>query len=525
MASFRSLNGLGFLNSWFEASQWSFAAVAALVPPTITGVIGYFLPIGMRRLAKYRGVLTKSRLDRVIVGQYFSFLIISQFLIFTLIGIMITQIANIVRAATQAKQNYKDILINIQESLPGQIKRQYFLTSNYWLTWLPLRGFLAVLDLAQVIKLLLVWFQKGFFGRTPRDVREYTRPPNFDYAVYYAKLLILTLAIALDQGYIKSVATLPPILFVLAFELYCRKTFDWHFTWYIPTAGELAKEVVHTGDSRHHRLQRRFGHPALHDKLFTPMVHAKVKHLLPRVYSGRIEEMSKIDGETMASTHVTGGLKITAIEENQLEWNRERDDDARSIMSSTTMGNMGRVTPGVGSPGTYVGGGPGQNDYFKSQYAAYLAGGTGVERGVTPSMMGTMDDFEMGHYPNKGSRGNLLDYAEGGGSLSNLLLRTTSRRTTSLVHLLLKRHKAQPINRHTVLLQCGQHDTHGLGPVQIEGHRVEEDRAHFVGWELLQVADDMQELRRGSLMCLRRRLAGGEGFRSQPQKILHMASL
>ncbi|KAE8229330.1 hypothetical protein CF326_g5702 [Tilletia indica] len=479
MASFRSLNGLGFLNSWFEASQWSFAAVAALVPPAITGVMGYFLPIGMRRLAKYRGVLTKSRLDRVIVGQYFSFLIISQFLIFTLIGIMITQIAYIVRAATQAKQNYKDILINIQESLPGQIKRQYFLTSNYWLTWLPLRGFLAVLDLAQVIKLLLVWFQKGFFGRTPRDVREYTKPPNFDYAVYYANLLfmfavamlyaplvplvvifssaafwvsslvykyqlmyvfttknesggrlwrvvvnrmlvcivfmqlILTLAIALDQGYIKSVATLPPILFVLAFKMYCRKTFDRHFTWYIPTAGELAKEVVHTGDSRHHRLQRRFGHPALHDKLFTPMVHAKVKHLLPRVYSGRIEEMSKIDGETMASTHVTGGLKITAIEENQLEWNRERDDDARSIMSSTTMGNMGRVTPGVGSPGTYVGGGPGQNDYFKSQYAAYLAGGTGVERGVTPSMMGTMNDFEMGHYPQKGSRDNLLDYAEG----------------------------------------------------------------------------------------------------------------
>ncbi|KAE8201985.1 hypothetical protein CF327_g7845, partial [Tilletia walkeri] len=327
MASFRSLNGLGFLNSWFEASQWSFAAVAALVPPAITGVMGYFLPIGMRRLAKYRGVLTKSRLDRVIVGQYFSFLIISQFLIFTLIGIMITQIAYIVRAATQAKQNYKDILINIQESLPGQIKRQYFLTSNYWLTWLPLRGFLAVLDLAQVIKLLLVWFQKGFFGRTPRDVREYTKPPNFDYAVYYANLLfmfavamlyaplvplvvifssaafwvsslvykyqlmyvfttknesggrlwrvvvnrmlvcivfmqlILTLAIALDQGYIKSVATLPPILFVLAFKLYCRKTFDRHFTWYIPTAGELAKEVVHTGDSRHHRLQRRFGHP------------------------------------------------------------------------------------------------------------------------------------------------------------------------------------------------------------------------------------------------------------------------
>ncbi|KAK0566798.1 hypothetical protein OC844_000547 [Tilletia horrida] len=481
MASFRFLGPFTWLNGWYENSQWSFAAVAALVPPAITGVMGYFLPIGMRRLAKYRGVLTKSRLDRVVVAEYFGFLVISQFFIFTLIGILITLVAYIVSAATTRHENVRDILAYIQKHLPGQIKSQYFLTSNYWLTWLPLRGFLAVLDLAQVIKLFLVWFQKGFFGRTPRDVREYTKPPPFDFAVYYANLLfmfavamlyaplvplvvvfscaafwvsslvykyqlmyvfttknesggrlwrvvvnrmlvsiifmqlILTLAIALDQGYIKSIAALPPILFVLAFKLYTRNTFDRHFTWYIPTATELAKETVHTGDSRHNRLQRRFGHPSLHEKLFTPMVHAKVKHLLPRIYAGRIEEVSKIDGDTMATTRVTGGLKITAIEESQLEWNRERDDDTRSIMSGTTAFG-GRMTPGVGSPGTYAGVGAGANDYFKSQYAAYLAGGPGAGGGggrgagaITPSMTGTMDDFEMGHVA-KGSRDNLLEH-------------------------------------------------------------------------------------------------------------------
>ncbi|KAL9936188.1 hypothetical protein V8E36_005030 [Tilletia maclaganii] len=495
MSSFRTINGLGWLNSWYETSQWTFAAVAALVPPAITGIMGYFLPLGMRQLAKYRGVLTRSRLNRVIMAQYFGFLVISQFLIFTLIGIMITLIAYIVTAATKRNENYKDILTYIQRHLPQQIKSQYFLTSNYWLTWIPLRGFLAVFDLAQVLKLLLVWFQKALFARTPRDVREYTQPPHFDYAVYYANLLfmfavamlyaplvplvvlfssaafwvsslvykyqlmyvcttknesggrlwpvvvnrmlvcivfmqlILTLAIALDQGYIKSVAALPPILFVLAFKLYCRTNFDRHFTWYIPTPAELAKETVHTGDQRHNRLQRRFGHPTLHEKLFTPMVHAKVKHLLPRVYSGRIEETSKMDGDTMATTRVTGGLKITAVEESMLEWSRERDhrdDDTRSIMSGTTLGNfapggrgtMGTPPPGAVSPGTHAGVGAngGTNDYFKSQYAAYLADGPrgGYQQpGVTaPSMVGTMtDDFEMGHFT-KGSRDNLLDHAE-----------------------------------------------------------------------------------------------------------------
>ncbi|KAK0548806.1 hypothetical protein OC845_003425 [Tilletia horrida] len=486
MASFRFLPAFDWLNNWYQSSQWTFAAVAALIPPTITGIMGYFLPVGMRRIAKYRGVLTKSRLDRVIIAQYFGFLVISQFLIFTLIGILISLVSYIVSAATQNHQNYKDILKYVQRHLPAQIKQQYFLTSNYWLTWIPLRGFLAIFDLAQIIKLMLVWVQKGFFGRTPRDVREYTKPPNFDYAVYYANLLfmfavamlyaplvplvvifsaiafwissvvykyqlmyvfttknesggglwrvvinrmlvcivfmqlILTLCIALDQGYIKSVATLPPILFVLAFKLYCRKTFDRHFTWYIPSSVELAKEVVHTGDSRHHRLQRRFGHPALHERLFTPMVHANIKHMLPRVYSGRIEEMTKLDGETMATTNVTGGLKIAAVEESQLEWNRDRDDDTRSIMSGTTLGNFaygGRSTPlgdsPSGTPNTFVGVGAngGANDYFKSQYAAYLASGPGSVHKAGSVAGNTMDDFEMGHYP-KGSRDNLLDHAD-----------------------------------------------------------------------------------------------------------------
>lgn len=47
-----------------------------------------------------------------------------------------------------------------------------------------LRGFLAVFDLAQIINLVWIWIKTRLFGRTPRDIREWTQPPDFEYAIY-----------------------------------------------------------------------------------------------------------------------------------------------------------------------------------------------------------------------------------------------------------------------------------------------------------------------------------------------------
>jgi len=65
-----------------------------------------------------------------------------------------------------------------------------------------LRGFLAIFDLAQILNLVWISFKTqyvhdGFemvcslsvgtisvLGRTPRDYLEFTRPPDFEYAIY-----------------------------------------------------------------------------------------------------------------------------------------------------------------------------------------------------------------------------------------------------------------------------------------------------------------------------------------------------
>ena len=81
------------------------------------------------------------------------------------------------------------------------------------------------------------------------------------------------------------VATVPPIFFILAFKIYIDRVFLQNFRWYVPSGEELRLAQVHSerADHRGNRLEKRFGHPALHAELFTPMLHAKMMHLLPQV--------------------------------------------------------------------------------------------------------------------------------------------------------------------------------------------------------------------------------------------------
>jgi len=456
MAALTTISWLGWLKSWQTHSSFTFAAVSGLGAPIIMGIASFFFPLAMRRIAKYRGVQTRYKLDRLLVGQLFGFLVISQFLFFSLIGVILSLVSQLVVEINH--NSALEIINKLGRNAAYATKQQYLNQSNYWLTWLPLRGYAAVFDLAQVIKLLLVWIQKIFFGRTPRDVREYTKPPVFDYWMYYANFLfmaavamiyaplaplvvifsacafwmcsliykyqlmyvfvtkhetggmlwrpvinrllfcigfmqvILILAVVLDTlDYYQAIAALPPFLMLIGFKIYCRRTFDSRFDWYIPNEAEIAASKIHGGDARHNRLQRRFGHPTLHSKLFTPMVHAKVKHLLPQVYKGRLDTgVAVVDGRKVETEQVAGGLKIAAIEEDQLEYDPSKDSDARSVMSGTTLGGMSMAQGGVGV------GTPG---YFKDQYANYMAGGR---------MQGG-EEFEMANVGARDSRDNLLE--------------------------------------------------------------------------------------------------------------------
>lgn len=59
--------------------------------------------------------------------------------------------------------------------------------------------------------------------------------------------------------------------------------FSFPSTRYIPDAQEIEDSEFYQADATADRLERRFGHPSLHEKLISPMLHKSVEHLLPLV--------------------------------------------------------------------------------------------------------------------------------------------------------------------------------------------------------------------------------------------------
>ncbi|KAJ3724405.1 hypothetical protein C8R42DRAFT_449301 [Lentinula raphanica] len=436
-----------FLRSWASASPSTFALVSGVLPPTVSGIFGFFLPIIMRWLSQFMGALTHSKLDRQVIAHYFAFLVISQLVIFTLIGVIFNAAEEIVLEI--GKDSFKDIIANLN-TLPSVINSTYINQSSYWLTFFPLRGFLVVFDLAQIINLVWISIKTRLFGRTPRDIREWTQPPEFQYAIYYSNtlfmasvglvfaplaplvalaacvvfwmsswvnkyqlmfvyitkvetggrlwnvvvnrlmfnvvfmqaLLVLTIGLQLGFKTFYWVSTIPPIFFVAAFKIYLSRSFSNDFRYYTPTDEELRAAKVHSERSDHkgNRLERRFGHPALHMELFTPMLHAQMMPLLSQVYRGRIgKDQAKLDeygGQKMEAQVIEGGIKIAAIEQRDLEYDpalyrRDRgelDWDARSMASTTLMGDAVSISPSQMQPGSSL---PGYDRYMATGPGAY----------------------------------------------------------------------------------------------------------------------------------------------------------
>ncbi|KAK7045521.1 hypothetical protein VNI00_007353 [Paramarasmius palmivorus] len=445
-----------FLQGWADSSPTTFAIISGVLPPTVSALFGYFLPIVMRWLSQFMGSLTQSKLDRQVVARYFAFLVISQLVIFTLIGVIFNSVREIIKQV--GNKSFKEILDNLH-NLPDTINRTYIDQSSYWLTFFPLRGFLVVFDLAQIVNLVWIFFKTRLFGRTPRDIREWTQPPEFQYAIYYSNILymasvglvfaplaplvalaamivfwisswvykyqlmfvfitqvetggrlwnvvinrllfcvvlmqaLMVLTIGLQYGFksLQWISTIPPIFFILIFKIYLNRAFVNKFKYYIPTEDEIRLAKVHSerADNKGNRLEKRFGHPALHAELFTPMLHAKMMPLLGEVYKGKVgrekeeAKLGEYGGQKMEAQVVEGGIRIAAIEQRDLEYDpalyrRDRgelDWDARSIGSTAYLSDTASLYGGGAPMGTPGAGGSTAN---LPGYDRYLAAGPGT---------------------------------------------------------------------------------------------------------------------------------------------------
>lgn len=164
-------------------------------------------------------------------------------------------------------------------------------------------------------------------------------------------LLVLTIGLQYKFKSYQWLSTIPPIIIIIVFKWFLMYKFDNAFRYYVPTQEELRNTKVHSsrGDITGHRLQHRFGHPALTAELFTPMLHAKMMPLLKQVYKGKVtlaDTTAKLNeyGGQNVQAQVFEGIKIAAVAQEDLEYDpalyqRTRANtgwDGRS-MTTTTM--------------------------------------------------------------------------------------------------------------------------------------------------------------------------------------------
>ncbi|WRT70828.1 uncharacterized protein IL334_007827 [Kwoniella shivajii] len=183
---------VAFLDTWKNAGgwgNWTFSLVSGILPSVISAGFGYFLPYIMRRISKYQGATTRSRLDRAVTARYFFFMIICNLVIYSLLSVVYTAVATVI-VQVGKHQSVKEIFKSF-EDIPDKIQGTYVQQSTYWLTWLPLRGFLVIFELIQLIKLAMVSLRRFMFSHTPRSIRDMTKPGYFEYAIIIVNLLFV----------------------------------------------------------------------------------------------------------------------------------------------------------------------------------------------------------------------------------------------------------------------------------------------------------------------------------------------
>lgn len=130
-------------------------------------------------------------------------------------------------------------------------------------------------------------------------------------------------AIGLQLGWAtyQWTVAIPPMLMIVALKIYVNRVFLRQFRGFNPSDTDIANCKVHSerSDRTGNRLANRFGHPALHAELFTPLLHATMAKLLPEVYKGRLAKedakLTEYGGAKLATQITPEGVRIATIEQ------------------------------------------------------------------------------------------------------------------------------------------------------------------------------------------------------------------
>jgi calcium permeable stress-gated cation channel len=175
--------------SQLERNPKTWGAIQGILAPLITTLFYLLLPVIFRRLSVFAGEYSRAARERHVTRKLYAFFVFNNLIVFSLFSTAWkygTSVQN-------AESTNGDAWSAIVESDPfGNLLTAFCDVSPFWLNYLLQRNFGAALDLSQIIKLAKGYFTRKLLSPTPRELRELSTPPPFDYASYYNNFLFYT---------------------------------------------------------------------------------------------------------------------------------------------------------------------------------------------------------------------------------------------------------------------------------------------------------------------------------------------
>ncbi|CAJ0763082.1 7140_t:CDS:2 [Entrophospora sp. SA101] len=128
--------------------------IQGIIPPVGLAILMTILPVILRILSKFEGIVTHSRVEISVQRKYFFFLVVNV--------LLVTALANGVLSALPLILNVGDTVNVLAAKLPA--------VSTFFLTYVFLSLSGSAMELLQIVPLIVYLISKRFLAKTPRNI-------------------------------------------------------------------------------------------------------------------------------------------------------------------------------------------------------------------------------------------------------------------------------------------------------------------------------------------------------------------
>ncbi|KAG0027218.1 hypothetical protein BGZ82_009109 [Podila clonocystis] len=181
---------------WFQSHPAAMGIIQSLLPILFMDILFMLIRKAIAYLAWFQGNITKSSTDRSTLAKFYLFFTVNNLIIFALSGTIIGFFAQVKLFLSNLElvtwAGIKEFVAK-QDNIVELLSQNVIDSSLFWVNYMSLRNFGALLDLFQLVSLFLYWAKSTV---TARENKQMDKPAVFDFPTFFsAHMFLLTVAL------------------------------------------------------------------------------------------------------------------------------------------------------------------------------------------------------------------------------------------------------------------------------------------------------------------------------------------